>query len=185
VNLLTSVRSLAIDSSAAYWTCTYGDIAATGTVSKVPLSGGPSVVLAADQGFPQGIAVDSSNVYWLNDGVSADGSGPPIRGGSVMAVPIGGGSPTVIAPSQPEPQAIAADGSSIYWTCVNGPYDGGPEGAGLVMSLSVKAGTVTVLESAQFAPFAIAVDRASVYWTDLGVTSGEGSTGTLLQLTPK
>ncbi len=69
----TGGSGIAIDETSVYFT----DHASPGNVSKVPLAGGPTTVLASGQAAPAGIAVDATSVYWVNQGDSAGG-------GSVM-----------------------------------------------------------------------------------------------------
>jgi hypothetical protein len=52
---------LALDDLYAYWT---DDVA--GTVNRVPLAGGPSIVLASGQQQPGAVVVDDRYVYWTN-----------------------------------------------------------------------------------------------------------------------
>ena len=57
---------IAVDSSSAYWTNTYG-----GSLVKVPLNGGAPVTLATGQNYALGIALGNLEVFWAND----DGAG--------------------------------------------------------------------------------------------------------------
>ncbi len=57
-------------------------------------------------------AVDETFVYWTNNGTSG--------GGTIMKVPIAGGTPIVIASGQNFPLAIAVDNTSVYWTNYQG-----------------------------------------------------------------
>jgi sugar lactone lactonase YvrE len=68
-------------------------------------AGGPSEVLAEDQGGPRGIATDGQSLYWANSG-----------SGTVMRVSVDGGTAVVLATSQQEPWSVAVDGESVYWT---------------------------------------------------------------------
>jgi hypothetical protein len=52
------------------------------------------------------IAVDSTHVYWVNADTSS----------TVMSVPIGGGTPTVIASGEHPGWGIAVDSKAVYWT---------------------------------------------------------------------
>jgi DNA-binding beta-propeller fold protein YncE len=62
--------------------------------------------------------VDATSVYWANNG-----------GGTVMKVPISGGTPTTLASGQTTPWGIAVDATSVYWTNYGG---------GTVMKLTPK-----------------------------------------------
>jgi hypothetical protein len=73
-----------------------------GSIMKLPLDGGMVVKLVSPVDQPYNIAVDSKNVYWTQPG-------------AVMSVPVGGGSPTVVARGQ-TPDSIAVDDTSVYWS---------------------------------------------------------------------
>jgi hypothetical protein len=95
---------LTIDSSFLY----VNETGTWGSIVKIPLGGGAPITLVTSTYWPQGIAVDSSNVYWLS-----------YLGGTVMSVPIDGGSPTTLATGQSVPQSIAVNESNIYWSTLN------------------------------------------------------------------
>ena len=109
------------------------------------------------------ITVDITSVYWIS--IAKYNTG----GGTVMNVPIGGGTPYHrFTPNQPE--GIVVDRASVYWT--NG------YGSGTVMKAPIGGGFPTTLASGQNGPAGIAVDATSVYWTN-------GYGGTVMKLTPK
>jgi hypothetical protein len=67
-----TANDLVLDSGVLYWTNT----ATSGTVMKMPVTGGTPVPIALDQKYPWRIAVDASSVYWTN-----------LSGGTVMKAP--------------------------------------------------------------------------------------------------
>jgi hypothetical protein len=104
----TDVGFFAIDGTSVYWTDRSG-----GRVMRTPLDGGPPVVLAAGQPGPGQIAVNATDAYWLNDGVSQCG----VRG-TIMKVALAGGTPEVIAELDLA-RTLALDATSVYWPNVN------------------------------------------------------------------
>ena len=94
-------NDIAMDTTNVYWTN-------ASDVMRVPFgAGSPSTptILVSGQANPGPIAVDEVNVYWINLG-----------DGSLMKVPLGGGSPTLIVPGQLGATSIAIDATSIYWS---------------------------------------------------------------------
>ena len=84
--------------------------------------------------------------------------------GSVMKVPLGGGTATTLATGAPGSNGIAVDAMNVYWT-VASANDGG----GSVMSVPIGGGSPTLLASAS-TPTSLAVDSTSAYWIDTGTS---------------
>jgi hypothetical protein len=124
-------------------------------------SGRCAVTLASGQNEPTALVVDDTNVYWIDRG-TVEGSS---FNGSVMTVPVGGGTVTTFAAAQNEPLGIAIDSHSLYWsnsiggTLVSGALDGG---ALSTLYTVAQPGTVEGPES-------VAVNSQAIFWTD-----GEG-----------
>jgi hypothetical protein len=138
-----------------------------GTAVQIPLGGGAPVTIG--QGiqvfyaapYLSSIAVDSSDVYWV-DGASGSN-------GVITRTPIGSTSGTSIYTGQNFPEALATDGTNVYWANW-GTFDaqGNSNNDGTIMQGPVNGGTPTVLASALSAPSCMVVDAKNVYWTNLG-----------------
>jgi hypothetical protein len=102
-------NAITADAANVYWT-NLGQSGAAGTimpaVMKVAATGGTPVTLVAlgATAIPAFIAVDSTNVYWIE------------ATGCVREVPIAGGSPVALAAAPFLPGGIAVDSTSVYWT---------------------------------------------------------------------
>ncbi len=94
------VSGIAVDSSNVYWA-----ESSEGVVMKVGLDGGAPTTLASGQDNPTGLALDLTNVYWVNDDTP----------GAVMTVPIVGGTPRVLASGQSSPNSLLVAGDNVYW----------------------------------------------------------------------
>lgn len=79
-----------------------------GVVAKVRTDGVGFVRLAHTK-YPEGVGVDSTNVYWAD-----------LTIGTVSSVPLDGGAATPVATGQGQPEWVVADDKAIYWTTLTG-----------------------------------------------------------------
>lgn len=102
----------ALDSTSLYFADAFD-----GAIWKVGLAGGTLSPITDGRGPTNGIAVDSTSVYWTVQGtLGASGCNARVAcGGSVMKVGLFGGTPVTLA-SSPNPFALAVDSTSVYWT---------------------------------------------------------------------
>lgn len=124
---------LAVDSTRIYWG-TQVDSA----VHSAALDGSHASVLASQSGwFPLEIAIDAAYVYW-------SWTGPSSGQASIMRVPKGGGTPTILEPNLFS-DAIAVDASSIYW--LNAPSSVSSTWANTLTKAPSSGGSPTMLAS--------------------------------------
>lgn len=133
-----NLASLAIDATYAYW-------GGSGSIVKTPLAGGAEETLASGQLNNGALAIDSTNVYWLNYG---DGANT----GSVMKVPKAGGTAVTLASNVDTPYAIAVQGSTVYFASFSDYVKKVATSGGAVSTLSTTTGAT-----------ALAVDANAIY----------------------
>jgi hypothetical protein len=145
---------MAVDSKNVYWTDFSGS--STGVVNQAPVIAGSTTTVATNQGMPEGIAVDSTNVYWVVNS--------PLPN-TIWTAPIGGGTATQVATSGPTTakallrSCVAADGVNVYFS--------GTDSSGADGLFKVAKSGGTVAQIAVGAPQnKLVVDGANVYWVD-------------------
>jgi len=115
---LLSVQAVALDAKDAYFAAAGSSYSGTttttynydGSVGRVPLSGGPPVTIS--NAIPDGIALDSSGLYWSD----ADDKSAYIR-----KLPHGASTPTLLVQdgSHGRFQALSVDAKNVYFSGSN------------------------------------------------------------------
>lgn len=159
------VIALAMDATNVYWK-------SDRSILKVSLAGGALSTLCtlstSTAGASFAMAVDATNVYWTGrDGTS----------GTLMKVPVGGGTATTLATSSDMFSALAIDATSAYVSSAD------------ILSVPIAGGAATTLV-AGYGANGLAVDATSVYWTyvmgvDAGTLPVESEPGSVMKVTPK
>lgn len=106
---LSTSFGLALDATSAYWTDYW-----QGTINRVELTGGATVVLASGQ-QPRGIALHDGFVYWTDEGDNAGNDG------AVERVPISGGKAETLAWFQLAPRGLVAESGEVWWVTHTSP----------------------------------------------------------------
>jgi hypothetical protein len=103
--------AIAVKGGFAYYTTRGPTVsAATGTVMRVPITGGTPTPLAQAQAWPVALTVDDTSIYWANAGLPTGQFN-----GAVMSMSLDGGPPSTLASNQNNPEVIAVNGTSIVW----------------------------------------------------------------------
>jgi hypothetical protein len=155
-------RDIAVDSKNVYWS--------NGAfIAAVPLGGGSITTLVPSNTttfvFMASMAIDDTSLYWMQGEVAR-------HTGTILKMPIGGGSSVTLASKLLAPVALAVDSSNVYWT-----DDGTSKKLGYVAKVPIVGGGVSTLQSGQSKAQSIAIDGVNMYWT----TGAPGSMPNLLQ----
>ncbi len=115
------------------------------------MNGGTPFTVATGSAIYWALTLDGTHAYVA----AGDGSGT----GSIVAVPLAGG--TAITLGAGDPAGIAVDDTNVYWTTA--PFDGG---TGSLVRVPKQGGVSVTLAAGQSDPGSVAVDAQRVYWTD-------------------
>jgi hypothetical protein len=157
-----------------YWTV--NDTTVTdGIVQFGSIGGGQATTIAQNQANPVGVSVDSTGVYWANEGtLGADGGASDQ---AVWAQPAGGAAPIELGSGLNHPIKVWADpdGLYVYWVEQGDPGDGYQDGT---VRRRKKDGSdvVVTMAGGQKQPFDITGDATSIYWLNAGEVADSGAT---------
>jgi sugar lactone lactonase YvrE len=163
---------LAVDSSYVYWTNSGESVMAnSGSVVKVPISGGNLVTIAQSLNQPSGLAINASSAY--------TGVNPSTGTSSLIQIPLTGGPFSTLVQGQPYyVSSVAVSGSYLYWLDTNTSTGTGYAESVLVTNTS----QTSDLAPGQDGPVNIVSDSGFIYWTTASavVKSSHGGTVTTL-----
>ena len=160
---------MTIDDTHVYW----GNFG-TDDVRRVSKSGGSAEILVSDPVNSGGMIVVSGKViYGYEDVMNAEPGSP--RSYRVMSVPTSGGRSTVIASKRYGIDALASDGTYVYWA--SGSYEAILNRASL--NSSNQSGTELITRAGHLAAQGTCLDGDQIYW---GLSGGDGRSGEVLRL---
>ncbi|HEX7481632.1 MAG TPA: hypothetical protein VF331_27755 [Polyangiales bacterium] len=134
------------------------DFGPNGTVSSVPITGGPVTVLAKDQPGALYPVRCGPDLCWVNAGSGAMSS----SGGTLMQL-APGGAPVVLTQGLSEPHALVFDGNNFFVTTAGG---------GLWLLRIPSAGGTPVTAESEQGITGLALDESCLYWSSaLGISS--------------
>ncbi len=135
------------------WTCTVSTATQTCPVSSFsPPQVSPERITLGGPG--------NATLYWSDYGTGSTNNG------SIMSLPLTGGTPSTVASNLWTPQGVAADATYVFWVQSYAPTT--PDLTRLTLSNS---STTSLPTGSGSAPTAVGVGAGAVYWTD-ALTSG-------------
>jgi hypothetical protein len=161
-----------------YWIASQTGPSATGAIMTLPKDGSSparTVVDGVRRGasaegvqMPAALAVDATNVYWLETGSL----------GAVKTCPRTGcvGAPMTIAAEQSFPYWLAIDAENAYWFSFQGAWWAGKDVATQLVRcpLTGCGADPVVLATNQVSSLDIALDKTHVYWSNFGASKPMG-----------
>ncbi len=154
--------------------CVYSSTGHVGyNLINVPIEdGAPTVLYSAfsEEAYPTGVTINDTNVYWSHGrfppnicqyyGVSPES---PL-GGTILKLPLDGGTPTPLASAGRQPFGIFADDTNVYWAdCIANDCL-----TISMMSVPIAGGTPKTLVASEVPPSGIAAEGGYIYWTRNG-----------------
>jgi hypothetical protein len=143
-------KGLAVDDTHAYWASF-----TEGRILRLAKSGSGSLDTLADgQSTPRALALDKTDVYFLNGT------------GEVRRVPKAGGASVTLVSGQQHPLRIAVDAAHVYWLTGGTTEQGAVRRDGSLMRCGKDGSHRVVLAGGLQEPGALALDDESVFWVD-------------------
>lgn len=146
LSVAPAAREIFVDQGYVFWSGEPDDIQRA-DVTGVPEGG--TALLLTNNVLPNGLAVDATNVYWVNR-----------FDGYVKKADRDLGNETALANGD-IPWDIAVDDTYVYWT-----EQGSPGGAGKVMRVAKAGAAPEMLAMDAQGPQGIAIDATRVYWAN-------------------
>ena len=152
-----SVGLIAIAGGAVYWTGW-----PNAAIFWKSLDGGPIGVqwLDVPYGVIMGMALDETAVYWGEGQTRA-----------IYRMPLGGGTPVVLASGPGIPSSVAADGGHVYW--ISTVTDSAGAQTSEVSTIPRDGGDVRTLATVSGGAYPIALDSTHVYWAGWAGTGAQ------------
>jgi hypothetical protein len=125
-----------------------------GGVTRVPLDGAPTSLIAAGMARPHAIASDGRWVFVVDVDATPTGM---LRASRVVKIATSGGAPTVVGSYQGEVTDVALDGTSAYWA---------DRLEGTILAVPESGGEPHPLAHDRGLPEQVLVDAKSVYWVE-------------------
>lgn len=119
---------------------------------KFDIISGTPTFLADIPALPKKLAIDESNVYWIDST-------------SINYVPVNGGNITTLANGLDSPVDIALDAQNVFWVeticCAHGQ-------TGSIKKVPIAGGIVSTLVDEVDAPQVVVLDASNMYWIEGG-----------------
>jgi hypothetical protein len=125
-----------------------------GGVTRVPLDGAPTSLVAAGLTHPHAIASDGRWVFVVDADATSTGM---LRASRVVRIATSGGAPTGIGSYQGEVDSIALDDTSAFWA---------DRLEGAIVAVPESGGEARALVHDRGLPEQVRVDTTSVYWVE-------------------
>ena len=156
---ISRAGTFAVNSTSVFYTV--ANFPGSDNLLKVPVTGGPATQLGLLNTPPQKLAADDTNIYWIDSA-------------SISALPVAGGSTTILANAVNTPLDLVVRASDVLWSETTGPAHGE---TGAVRSVQKTGGAVAVLAQGGDAPRRLGWDASWVYWNEggpIGLIEGFG-----------